>query len=117
MIILFDLSRVILFPKDKTYAKDLNPLYAKLTEKEKEKFWEYFELNNSLLAALEELQKKQDIYMFTSGLIQDAPQLKQALKVFKKIYSAEKMNMHKTNPRAYQLIARDLNKNQLKFCL
>lgn len=106
---LFDFSRVLLFPKDKSYTGELNTLYRDLTKRGVSDFWEYYEWNEQLLSYLEGIKDKIGLYVFTSGLIQDAPELKGRLnKVFKKVYSSEKLGLNKKESDSFVAVAKDI---------
>ncbi len=110
--IIFDFSRVLLFAKDKNHKEDLNPLHKKLLgENPNYAFLDYFELNEELLAYLETIKNKFDFYIFTSGSIQNAKEIKDKLnQVFKEIISAEEMGVSKNDPQAYTQLAQQLGK-------
>lgn len=105
--ILFDFSRTLLFPTDDAYRGDLNPLHKKLKTVDKNyKFLSHFQLNTELLDYLERLSDRFNLYIFTSGSIQNAPEIAGGLKKkFKEIYSAEKLGLSKKNPEAYKHIS------------
>ncbi len=107
--LLFDFSRVLLFPKDASYKGGLNDLYRTLSKKHFN-FFDHFSLNSELLEKIEYLQGSFLCSVFTSESIQDAPEVKPILeKIFKEIYSAEKFALKKTDPSAYLFIANNLN--------
>ena len=109
--LLFDFSRVILFPKDKAYIGDLNPLHAELRKNTGYRFLDYFELNTDLMRFLREIKSKYELYIFTSGSIQDAPEIQPELRgIFAKVYSAERIGYSKRDPASYKFIAGDLHK-------
>ena len=98
--LLFDFSRVILFPKDKAYIGDLNPLHAELRKNPGYRFLDYFELNIDLMRFLREIKSKYELYIFTSGSIQDAPEIQPEIReVFAKVYSAERIGYSKREDR------------------
>jgi len=50
------------------------------------------------------------VHILTSDIIQDAPELKPFWKdVIGKIFSASKMNTHKSTPDAYEKVIKELN--------
>lgn len=106
----FDLSRTILFPKDDTYKGELNKRYKELSGATDFKFSDYFYLDEEILTFLEHLKSKCDLYIFTSGKIQNAPEVKPRLdNIFKKIFSAEEMGLSKKDANAYRKLAEALN--------
>ena len=109
---LFDFSRVLVFPKDKKYSGDLNPLYAKEASNKALNFDDYFIFNNELIKYLRYLASTNEIYMFTSGLMQDDRVAQRKLEgIFRGIFSAEKMGMRKADFTAYIKVARTMGKS------
>lgn len=89
MNLLFDFSRVLLFPKDPTYTGSLNGLYKEHKNDPDFNFFHYFELNEELLTYLDGIKDKANLYIFTSESIQDAPEIApRVAEVFKQVYSA-----------------------------
>lgn len=110
--LLFDFSRTLLFPHDKTYIGGLNDLYKKLSTNSDFNFLETFELNGELIDYIEAVKDKLPSYIFTSESIQDDPAIIDKLNsTFTKIFSAKKMGISKKDPRAYEFIAKELNFN------
>lgn len=110
--LLFDFSRVLLDVKDKSYKGFLNDLHREKSKQPGYKFFNYFELNEELLEFLETIKNKYPLYIFTTGSVQDAPDVRIRLdSVFRKIYSSEELELDKKNADSYLYIARDLNKN------
>jgi len=106
---LFDLSRTILFPKDKSYQSELNALHKELSLNKNYNFSDYFELDESLLSYLESVKNKYGLYIFTSGSIQNAPEIKSRLgSIFKRIFSAEDLGFSKKDPKAYEYISEQI---------
>lgn len=107
--LLFDFSRVLLFPKDKSYRGDLNPLHDELSKQPDYNFLDYFELNAQLISFLKGIKDSCRLYIFTSGTIQDAPEIQPTLRdIFVKIYSAEGIGYSKKDPSSYRFIANEL---------
>ncbi len=65
-----------MFPKDPEYHAELNALYRKLAQTPEFDYLANFELNSELMLFLTNLNDKYKIYMFTSGTIQNAPEIK-----------------------------------------
>jgi HAD superfamily hydrolase (TIGR01549 family) len=108
--LLFDFSGVLLFPKDKSYHGALNVLNKKLRQNPNYNFLEYFELNNELMDYLMPLKSKIPVHMFTSGTIQESPEIKEDVdKIFARIFSASKMGVEKSDPESYRKIATEIN--------
>lgn len=108
--LLFDLARVLLFPKDKNYLGTLNGLHAKLSQNPKYKFLDNFKFNEELLSYLKTLASSTQIHIFTSKNIQETPEVKARLKgIFKQVFSAASLGMQKADPDVYKLIAKKLN--------
>jgi FMN phosphatase YigB (HAD superfamily) len=97
-----DLSRVILFPKDKSYTGSLNSLHRDLSTHLNYRLLDNFELNSELLNYYKSLGNKLDLYLFTSEIIQDSPELQPFIKPnFKAVYSALSMGVGKKDEDAY----------------
>lgn len=108
--IVSDFSRVVLFPKDKKYAGTLNQLHKDLSLQSNYKPLDYFDLNNELLDYYRSLKDKLKLYIFTSDVIQEAPEFQPFLQpIFNRVFSASKMNTNKKDPEAYKKIIADLN--------
>jgi len=69
--IVSDFSRVLLFPKDKSYQGSLNALHKELSEKPSYNALDFFELNVGLLDFYKSLKDRIPVYIFTSDVIQD----------------------------------------------
>jgi HAD superfamily hydrolase (TIGR01509 family) len=101
-VLLFDFSQVLLFAKDKTYQGDLNPLHSQLSQKPSYSFLDNFVLNTEILDFLKKLKNKYKLAIFTSGSIQNAPEIKLILdEIFENIFSAGKLGILKKDPQAY----------------
>jgi len=108
-VFLFDLSYTILFPIDKGYVGKLNDLFKERSESPGYNFASYFYINEELLSFIQSLQAKYRLAMFTSGIIQNAPEVRFRIDgLFEKIFSAEEIGLSKTEPSAYNFIASDL---------
>lgn len=108
--LLFDFSRTLLFPKDKSYSGGLNSLHKTLSENPNYKFLDNFELNTEVMKYLETIKGNFFIYIFTSESIQETPDIKEDIsKIFKKIFSAQKMNLDKKDPESYKIISKEIN--------
>ena len=111
--LLFDLARVFLFTKDKNYNGELNALHKNLLSKPEYKFHDHFVFNEELFDIAEKLKLKTELYMFTSGTIQEAPEVQIKINsLFKEIYSAEKLGFYKSDPLAYLRITGMMGKTQ-----
>ncbi|KKS90558.1 MAG: hypothetical protein UW69_C0008G0028 [Microgenomates group bacterium GW2011_GWA2_44_7] len=107
--IVSDFSRVLLFPKDKSYQGSLNALHKELSEKPSYNALDFFELNVGLLDFYKSLKDRIPVYIFTSDVIQDSPEFQPYLQpVFKEVLSAKKMNTDKKTSEAYGLVASHL---------
>ncbi|MBI4250317.1 hypothetical protein HY622_01905 [Candidatus Uhrbacteria bacterium] len=85
MVILSDLSRVLLFPKDNKYLGGLNELHKKLITEKGGMYpaFTYFELNQELLDYYKSLDSDHILAVFTTDVIQDHPDIRRELeKVF-----------------------------------
>ena len=111
--LLFDLARVFLFAKDKNYKGELNSLHRSLSGKPGYKFSEYFYFNEELFSITEKLKFKTELYMFTSGTIQEVADVQYKINgFFKEVYSAQKLGLSKKDPNAYLEIVAKIGKPQ-----
>ena len=109
--LLFDFARVFLFAKDKNYKGELNALHKQLSPSPGYKFFDHFKFNEELLSYAEKLKTKVDLYMFTSGTIQETPEVQMKIvDLFKEIFSAQKLSLFKTDHGAYVDIATRMGK-------
>ncbi len=106
--LLFDFSRVLLFPKGSDPVESLNGKYRELLEQGEFDFFEHYRLNEELMDFIYKLQDDYELFLFTSETIQEAPELKEELSVFKRIFSGTRMNLDKKEPVAYETIAREI---------
>lgn len=104
--LLFDFSRTLLFPKDKTYKGNLNALHRQLSQTPGYDFLANFELNEEMFTFLNNIKDKYRMYMYTSESIQDTPEIKDKVdSYFDKIYSAEQIMLEKSDPESYKKLA------------
>lgn len=110
--LLFDFSRLFLFPKDQNYSGDLNPLYESVKATSNPfRFWDHFSPNTELVETLREIKKKTGvpIYVFTTGHVQNDPEVQKLTEgVFDRILVATDMGMSKKDVDTYKKIATDL---------
>jgi HAD superfamily hydrolase (TIGR01509 family) len=114
-VLVSDFSRVLLFPKDTSYAGGLNRLYDQILAN-KEDFNDYFKLNDILLKDIEELDIEK--YIFTTGKVQNAEFIKHKLDmVFKDIFNVPMIGFKKTDKNAYLKLCEelDLKPSQVMF--
>lgn len=109
-IILSDLCRVILLPKDSAYTGKLNDLYREKVHDESFQLLDHFFINEELLHFYKALKKQgYRIYMLTSDAIYADEKLQEFLApVFEKIFSAKKMGMMKSDVRIFHKVAENL---------
>lgn len=107
--LLFDFSRVLLHPKDKTIPS-LNGLYRSLLQQKQYNFFDHFELNEVLFTYLKTIKDTYPLFIFTSDTIQNAPEIQDELRsLFKGIYSAKDLGVSKKDPEAYRLLIQHLH--------
>lgn len=115
-VLLFDFSRTLLFPKNKTYEGKLNPLHAELSSNLGYHFFDHFEFNQELLDYLKELENEYDLCIFTSGMIQNAPEVRKTVDpIFKRIFSGKELGFGKKDQKAYLLIAKELGRKPVEI--
>lgn len=101
-IFLFDFSNTILFAKDKSYHGSLNQLYQSNKSKVNFIFDDYFYFNEPLLAFLTQYRSKIQNFIFTTGSIQEAGEIKTRIDgLFKQIFTVKNSGTPKDNPQAY----------------
>lgn len=106
---LFDLSKTLLFAKDKSYNGGLNNLHRSLVDTADYAFFDHFELNNELLKYLESKKSSTRMAIFTSGYIQEYSDLNNKLDpLFERVFSAAEIGLSKSSPDAYVFIADQL---------
>jgi len=106
--IIFDFSRVLLFPLDKTYSGSLNELHKRHLEEQGYSVFHFFQINTDLLRQIEKITHKVNVYILTSETIQESPEFDPYLHEFKKVYSAMKIGFTKKDPQLYKWILNDL---------
>lgn len=106
--LLFDFSRVILFPKDENYSGLLNDLYRKITNG-KASFLDHYKFNEELLNFLKPLKNKFRLSIYTTDIIQYDPEAKRVLDpIFENIFAANDLGISKKDPKGYLVIAEKL---------
>lgn len=110
-VIIFDFSRVLLFPKDKNYQGGLNDLYKKIIKNSEYNFFDYFSLNHPLLTFVKNNQSNYSFHIFTSEHIQkDKAVFSLLTSFFKNIFSASDLGLKKNNILSYIEIAKVLKR-------
>ncbi len=100
-----DFSKVLLLAKDNQYTGGLNALDKKLSANGEYDFLSHFSLNYELLAFYKILSEKIDIYVFTTGYIQENPALESPLEgIVKEVFSCARLGLNKSAVAAYQTI-------------
>ncbi len=106
--LLFDFSRVILFPKDENYLSLLNDLYRKIIN-EKASFLDHYKFNKELLNFLKPLKNKFKLSIYTTDIVQNDPEAKKVLEpIFENIFAANDLGISKKDPKGYLVIAEKL---------
>lgn len=107
--LLFDFSRVLLHPTDKTFSGSLNKLHRELKDNESYYLFNYFELNEELLEFLKTLKGEYELCIFTTDIIQNDPLIREKIDpIFSRIFSANELGITKKDPESYKFIAKDL---------
>jgi HAD superfamily hydrolase (TIGR01549 family) len=108
--IIFDFSRVILNAKDAHYPDSLNALYKRLSQNENFNSLEHFEFNKELVDFVAGVKNQHDLYIFTTGSIQNDVHFKSVIdKIFKRIFTVEEVGFPKNNKEAYEFITNQLS--------
>src|SRR3989344_1367399 len=106
--LLFDFSRVLLFPKNEAYSGGLNNLATSSKVDETQKM---FVLNEELLSFLKPLHTTHTLVIFTTGTVQELPWIRFRIEsIFHRIYSVVHIGLHKNDSASYLYIAKDLGK-------
>jgi len=109
-VIICDFSRVLLFPKDISYTGSLNELHRKLSQSNHYNPLDHFKLNTELLHFFVSCSEKVELHIFTSDVIQDAPEFEKYLNpIFVQVHSASKMGVSKNEIEAYRSIISKLH--------
>ncbi len=109
--IVFDFSRVLLFPKNQAYQGELNKLHADLSSKPNYKFLENFKFNEDLLNFLEQQKDNIELYIFTTGVIQNTPEVRGRIKgIFRKIFTVADMGFNKESIEAFNGVIKEIGK-------
>ena len=107
--IIFDFSRVLLFPRDESYRGGLNARHDEFSRSEGYRFEDHFALNDELLRVAAELKDRYDLYIFTTGHIQNVPEVQEQIgSIFKRIISVEDIPFGKNDPRGYSHVLGEL---------
>jgi len=108
-VLLFDFSRVIIFPKDDTYPGLLNDLYKKAMSGGNFNFYNSFTFNIELLSFLKTIKSYISLDIYTTDILQNDPVAKAVLEpVFDHIFSANELGLRKKDPQGYKIIAEKL---------
>lgn len=107
--LLFDFSKVLLFPKSDEYVESLNKHHAKLSGNKNYQFLKHFKFNDEILDFIKANFDHSDCYIFTTDTIQDTPEVQKRIAgIFYKIFSANKMNLSKRDSQSYRVIAEEI---------
>lgn len=109
--LVFDFSRVLIFPKNKSYAGSLNDLYKANFQTQGFDIFKFYKLNEILLNYVAQIKQQGcAAYIFTSGkyLHTDTQIAKQLSKAFDNIFNTESIGFEKDSPKAYIALAKKL---------
>ncbi len=107
--ILVDFSRVLLHPKNITYTGKLNDLHRKLSVDNSYNILDHFILNEELIDYLKQLNGTYKLYIYTTDVIQDDPEIRKVIDpIFYKVYRAKDIGLSKQDPKSYEFIIKDL---------
>jgi HAD superfamily hydrolase (TIGR01549 family) len=111
--ILFDFSRVLIFPYDRSYNGGLNELYVNSSQKEGFKFSKSFVLNEELLEYLAGVKDTFSLHIYTTGSIQyDKHCMEKIMPVFERIFTVNTVGLKKNEPASYKIISEMLEKKE-----
>jgi len=107
--LLFDFSRVLIFPKDETYSGLLNDLYKKAINGGNFNFYDSFTFNTELLTFLKTIKSHFSLDIYTTDILQSDPAAKAILEpIFDHIFSANELGLSKKDPQGFIAIAEKL---------
>jgi FMN phosphatase YigB (HAD superfamily) len=107
--LLFDFSGVLLFAKDPNYHGTLNQLHQNLSQSKDYNFFDHFQLNQELLNYLNNIKNLMPLYIFTTGDIQNTPEIRQKIDpIFTRIFSSLDLTLLKSDPQAYLKISQEI---------
>lgn len=109
---LFDFSKTILFTFDRQHKGSLNTLHESIKHKPEYNFLDHFYFNEPLLKFLEKHTSEVDAYIFTTGRIQEMPEVKNRINnLFHKIFTVADFGIPKTDPKVYEILAKLIGRN------
>lgn len=107
--VIFDLSRVLLFPKDKKYEGSLNELHKKLSATDNYQFFDQLILNQEIIDYIDSQKDTYKMFLYTSDTIHEAVELVPLIEnSFVKVFSGAKLKLDKKESNSYLLIANNL---------
>lgn len=109
--LVFDFSRVLLFPKDTSYFGKLNPLHQELSNQGKYSVFDHFFFNDELLGYLESIKDRYGLYIFTAGTIQETPEIRERMiDIFRRVFTVQDSDLGKGDPQAYRWLAKEIQR-------
>lgn len=100
--VVFDFSRVLLHFKDTGKTGEVNGFHYQNKDTPGYNILEYFQLNTDLLQKAESLKRRKKLYVFTTGSIQNEPELIMHLDpIFEKIFTVNDIGFLKSDLEAY----------------
>lgn len=118
-VLLVDFSYTLCFPKTAETVASLNGLYKEILQNDTTaQTLDHFIINQELLNFLQTLKAKQKLYIFTSGTMHTDPIIAKILQpIFDGYITSIELQMPKSLPNTYKLIANKLNihTNELLF--
>lgn len=109
--IIIDLSRVLVFPRQKNYRGRLTTLYNKFLHDPDKPFKKYLIFNTELCDYIQvkKLNRIYDIFIFGASPVLDAVECRTFLyDIVKGIYSSDRMGVKKYEPSAYRVLCSKL---------
>jgi HAD superfamily hydrolase (TIGR01509 family) len=108
-VLLFDFSRVLIFPIDDAYTGLLNDLYKKALHEDTFQFHDFFKFNEALLAHIKPLASMYTLAIFTTDVLQNDPAAKKVLApIFSRVIAANELGISKKDPKGYLVVAEKL---------
>jgi FMN phosphatase YigB (HAD superfamily) len=112
-VLLSDLSRTLLFRKDGEYEGSLNELYKNKKDDSDFQFSDHFSWNYDLYNQYRRLKgdRNQQIYMVTTGYIQDDRFLEEVMKLFDNVFISKEIGYKKSQKEFFESVLQKLNLN------
>jgi HAD superfamily hydrolase (TIGR01549 family) len=108
--VIFDFSNVLFFYRESNFQGSINGKHQELKKNSLYNIFDHFELNQELLDFANTIKSKCDLYIFTTGTVQQEPKILETINpIFKRIFTVEEIGFYKEDPLAFKEICRLIN--------